>query len=150
MESSVIPIEVEPDFIAPVVADIRVEWDTVRPGIEEILEGNPQLTYRPEDVYSECVNERATLFTSPVGFLVLTTQLDPFTGDKTLLIWIAYTYKKGAHNWVRHVEWFEEIAQVLSCRFIEARSAVPELEAYALKHGWSLDTRVYLREVFYG
>ena len=129
------------------MADIRLEWDNVRPGIEDILAGSPQLTFLPEDVYSECVNGRATLLTSPIGFLVLTSQIDTFTNDKTLLIWLAYTYVKGTNNWLDHVEWFESIARNLGCRFIEARSAVPKMEAYALRNGWSLDTRIYTREV---
>lgn len=149
MDTSVVSLEEhkKKEFVAPEVADIRLEWDNVRPGIEDILAGSPQLTFLPEDVYSECVNGRATLLTSPIGFLVLTTQIDTFTNDKTLLIWLAYTYVKGTNNWLDHVEWFENIARNLGCRFIEARSAVPKMEAYALRNGWSLDTRIYTREV---
>ena len=55
----------------PVPTDIRQCWDTIKPGIVDILDNNPYLTYIPEDVYSECVNGRAFLYTSSVGFLVL-------------------------------------------------------------------------------
>ena len=49
----------------PELSDIRSTWNIVRPGLEKILEENPNLTFIPEDVYSECVNEKAFLFTSP-------------------------------------------------------------------------------------
>ena len=77
----------------PKPADIRQCWDKIKPGIVEILKENSFLTYIPEDVYSECVNERAFLYTSSVGFLILTIEIDRFTKDKTLLLWIAYTYE---------------------------------------------------------
>jgi hypothetical protein len=150
MEEIVVPITKNKAAVVPEVSDIRLHWSRIKPGIEQILEENPQLTYLPEDVYSECVNGRATLFTSPIGFLVLTTEVDQFTGAKTLLIWIAYTYNQGKHNWLDHADWFDNLAQHLGYRTIEARSAVSEMEEYALNNGWSLDTIVYTREVPYG
>ena len=134
-------------FVEPVLTDIRSTWNIVKPGLESILADNPSLTFIPEDVYSECVNERAFLFTSPVGFLVITTETDRYTKDKTLYMWIAYTYKKGGHEWLAHEEWIEGVARQLECKFIEAQSNVPELEPYAVKRGWSLDTRIYRRTV---
>ena len=74
------------DFVKPVLTDIRSTWNIIKPGLESILEDNPSLTFIPEDVFSECVNERAFLFTSPVGFLVLTIEVDRYTKDKTLYI----------------------------------------------------------------
>ena len=137
----------EEDFTLPQLTDIRQCWDEVKTGIESIIADDPNLTFRPEDVYSECVNGRAELFTSPIGFLVLSTEIDPFTGDRTLLIWIAYVYETGKHNWMKHVQWFEELARKTGCRYIEARSSVPQMEEYALGQGFSLNTRVYTKEV---
>ena len=147
MTDTVVPIGTSTKFSAPQPVDIREAWNIVRDGIQEILSQNPQLTFLPEDVYSECVNERATLFMSPIGFLVLSSEIDQFTGNKTLLIWIAYTYEQGKHNWIDHYKWFDQVARALGCSFIEARSSVPEMEEYALANGWQLDTRVYTREV---
>ena len=147
MEERVVSIEKNKKFVTPEVADIRANWDQVRPGIQNILDENPKLTYVPEDVYSECVNSRATLFMSPLGFLVLTTEVDPFTHEKTLVVWLAYVYEKGKHNWLTHIEWFEQLAKALDCRFIEAQSAVNEFEEYFINNGWELDTRIYIREV---
>ena len=137
----------EEDFTLPQLADIRQCWNEVKTGIESIIAEDSNLTFRPEDVYSECVNGRAELFTSPIGFLVLSTEIDPFTGDRTLLIWIAYVYKTGKHNWMKHVQWVEELARKAGCRYIEARSSVSQMEEYALRQGFSLNTRVYTKEV---
>lgn len=131
----------------PVFTDIRQCWDKIKPGIVEIIKENPYLTYIPEDVYSECVNERAFLYTSSVGFLILTMEIDRFTKDKTLLLWIAYTYEKGGHEWLAHEDWLEALAKESDCKYIEAQSHVPELESYALQRGWVLDTRIYMRKV---
>ena len=131
----------------PVYTDIRKCWNVIKTGILEVLKENPHLTYIPEDVYSECVNERAFLYTSPVGFLILTTEVDQFTKDKTLLLWIAYTYNKGGHNWLSHEEWFNNLAREAGCKYLEARSRVPEMESYVEQIGWELDTRIYRKEV---
>ena len=92
-------------------------------------------------------NENAYLFTSPKGFLVFTIEIDRYTKDKTLYMWIAYTYEKGGHEWLAHEEWIESVAKQLDCKFIEAQSNVPAFESYAVKNGWNLDTRIYRRKV---
>ena len=51
------------DFVEPQLTDIRKCWDYVKEGINSILEADPNISFRPEDIYSECVNERAFLFT---------------------------------------------------------------------------------------
>ena len=131
----------------PVFSNIRKCWDKVKPGIVEILKNNPTLTFIPEDVYSECVNENAYLFTSPKGFLVFTIEIDRYTKDKTLYMWIAYTYTKGANQWVAHVDWLNHVAESFGCSYIEAQSNVDKFEQYAVKNGWSLDRRIYRRKV---
>ena len=131
----------------PVYTDIRKCWNVIKTGILDILKENPHLTYIPEDVYSECVNERAFLYTSPVGFLILTTEVDQFTKDKTLLLWIAYTYNKGWHNLLSHEGWFNNLAKEAGCKYLEARSRVPEMESYTKTIGWELDTRIYRKKV---
>ena len=71
----------------PVVGNIRAEWDWVKKGIEKILQGQPQLTFRPEDVYVECVNGTATLFVDEhKNFAVTTIQVDQYTNKKIFLI----------------------------------------------------------------
>tara|TARA_E500000331_G_scaffold341686_1_gene374462 strand:- start:198 stop:722 length:525 start_codon:yes stop_codon:yes gene_type:complete len=143
-----IPASTRPEeYSDPVATDVRYAWEKVRVGIEDILGQNPQLTFRPEDVYSELVAGRAVLFMSPVGWMVLSVEVDQFTADRTLLIWLAYTYDVGANNWVMHEEWLNDIAAGEDCSFIEARSAVTQMESYATSVGWTLDTRVFRKEV---
>ena len=73
--------------INPVAADIRREWDWVKQGIEEILAQQPQLTFRAEDVYAECVSGEAILWVAPEGFVITGTEFDRFNGQKNLLVW---------------------------------------------------------------
>jgi len=135
------------NFTEPKLTSIKDCWDEVKNGIDNIIKENSILTFRAEDVYSECVNSRAFLFTSDKGFLVLTEERDDFTGDKTLLIWLAYTYEKGDSNWIEHVDWFNTLATESGCKFIEARSQVPQMRKYAVANGWEIDTIVYRRRV---
>tara|TARA_R100001460_G_scaffold13803_3_gene31124 strand:- start:2617 stop:2769 length:153 start_codon:yes stop_codon:yes gene_type:complete len=48
---------------------------------------------------------------------------------------------------MKHVQWFEELARNAGCKYIEARSSVSQMEEYALKQGFSLNTRVYTKKV---
>ena len=150
MEEIVVPITKNKEIVQPVLTDIRTCWVQVKEGIEEILSANSHLTYMAEDVYSECVNDRAMLFTSPLGFVVLTIEVDPFTDAKTLVVWVGYVYETGKNNWLDHIDWFEQVAIECGCRFIEAQSDVPELESYFTSTGWELETKIYTREVPYG
>ena len=77
MTDTVTPITKNKEFVQPVVTDIRTCWEEVREGIQNILDRSPSLTYMPEDVYSECVNGRSMLFTSPLGFVVLMQMFMP-------------------------------------------------------------------------
>ena len=135
------------DFVKPVLTDIRSTWNIVKPGLESILADNPTLTFIPEDVYSECVNERAFLFTSPVGFIVLSIEIDRFTKDKTLYVWIAYTYSKGGHVIVTHMPWLDKLAKKYGCKYLEAQSNVRKLEQYFPNNGWELNMSIYRRTV---
>ncbi len=80
----------------PYLADIRKEWDWVSKGVREILEGTPQLTFRQEDVYAACVNGQAMLWITTEGFVVTTVEVDQFTEDRTLLVWLAWARDRGA------------------------------------------------------
>ena len=135
----------------PFVADIRKEWDWVKVGIEEILEGQPQETFRPEDVYAECVNGGASLFIDEYkNFVVTQIEVDRYAGHKTFLVWLAWCSKKGLkHNSsiVTHTSFFEEVARDCGCSFIEARSSLDKLNEYFIENGWSLSTRVFTRKL---
>jgi len=145
MSSTVVAINNE--SVEPKLTDIREYWDIAREGISFILKQDTRLTYLPEDVYSECVNGRAILFTSSIGFVVVHIEVDQFTRAKSLVIWVAYVFNQGEHSWIDNVKWFEELANDCECDFIEARSSIPQLETYFLGTGWHLSTKVFTREV---
>ena len=145
MTATVVPLRKK--FDVPEFSDIRHCWDMVKPGIEFVLKQNPHLTYMPEDVFSECVTGKSMLFTSVLGFVVLTVQEDPFTKAKVLVVWVAHMHEHGKHNWLDHIDWFEGVAKYCECSCIEAQSAIPELGQYLSANGWKQEATIYTREV---
>lgn len=129
----------------PVVSDVREEWNWVKYGIEEILKEDRNLTFRPEDVYALCVAEQAVLWTTDDGFVVSTGELDPFTGERTFLVWLAWARQRGNNLAVQHRDFFEEAARGAGFTKIEVRSAIPEVRDYLIGTGWEVDTIVFMR-----
>lgn len=133
----------------PVIANIRVEWDWVKTGIEAILAGEPQLTYRPEDVYVECVTGAATLFIDEhKNFMITTITTDKYTDKSTLLLWLGWCPNKGLrHSSFRdlYMPFFEQVARDCKCSFIEVKSSLAKSNEYYLNNGWDLHTRVFTR-----
>lgn len=74
----------KPNELTP--AQIRSEWDRVRPQLEGLAKGQD---WRPEDVYAECLYGRAVLYTCPEGFVVLKELVNQYSGEKYLFIWVA-------------------------------------------------------------
>ena len=140
-------VNLHKQFDIPEYTDIRTCWDMIRSGVEFVLNENPHLTYRPEDVYTECVTGKSMLFVSPLGFVVLSVQADPYSEEKVLVIWIAYTHEHGKHNWLDHMDWFEGVAQYCGCSTIEAQSAVSKLGKFLSETGWTKESTIYKREV---
>ena len=130
---------------APVVADIRKEWDWVKVGVKEILIDQPQLTYRPEDVYAECVSGNATLFVLGKNFAITTVYLDKYTDDKIFLGWL--TWGKNIQNAHRYVHFFEKVARDCGCVYMEGRTSIDRLGEYYLENDWKLETRVFRRKL---
>ena len=151
--ADITPLRIEEDeqrgksINTPKVADIREEWSWVKTGVEKILEANKHLTYRPEDVYAACVGGQAVLWTTEEGFAVTTTEVDEFTNDKTLLIWIAWAKRKGGKLGIVHTDFFTELAKEHGYNKLEIRSNVETVGTYLTGSGWAIDTVVYSRDV---
>lgn len=128
-------------------AQIREEWDWVKAGIEEILFEQAQLTFRPEDVYAACLNEEAHLWVAPEGFVISTSELDPFTGARTFLLWLAWAKKRGQSCAIKYLPFFEQVAKESGFKNIETRTPISALEDYFLAEGWAKDTVIYTREL---
>ena len=131
----------------PVEADIDEHISWVAPAINDILEDNPMLTYTAADVYLACKQGAATLWVTKDGMVVTTGETDIFTGRRTMLIWVAWAWKRGMNLVAVHQEFFRRQARDLGFVKMEVRSAVPELKDYILSQGWELDTIVYTRDV---
>lgn len=129
----------------PVLSDVRTEWGWVKYGVEEILEEDRNLTFRPEDVYAACLSNQALLWTTDEGFVVSTGETDPFTGERTFLVWLAWARQRGKNLAVVHRDFFEEAARDAGFTKIEVRSAIPEVRDYLIGTGWEIDTVVFTR-----
>jgi len=75
-------------------AYIRSCWPWIREGLEEVkkLRGG---TWRLEDAYAECVNGNAHLWICDDGFVIFKPIVDDYSGEKILLVWLAWGKKKG-------------------------------------------------------
>ena len=124
----------------------NIHW--VAPAVEEILADNPQLTYTAADVYLACAQGQATLWTTDEGMVVTTGETDIFTGKRTMLVWLAWSKKRGTNIAAKHQDFFIEQAKQGGFVKLEIRSAVPELKEYILAQGWQLHTIVYTRDIY--
>lgn len=131
----------------PTFAQVREEWVWVKRGIEEILAEQPQLTFRPEDVYAACLNGEAHLWVAPEGFVITTAEVDEFTGEKTFLLWLAWAKNRGQSCAIKYLPFFAELARENGFQNIETRTPITALEDYFLAEGWKKDTVVYTREL---
>ena len=133
--------------INPVFANVRAEWDWVRRGIEEILAEQPQLTFRPEDVYAACLNKEAHLWVAPEGFVITTTDVDEYSGAKTFFVWLAWAKKRGESCVIKYYPFFAQVARENGFSRVEVRTPVAELEGYLLAEGCNKDTVIYTRDL---
>lgn len=127
----------------PVLGDIREDWDRVRVGIEAILQAHPQLSFRPEDVYAEVVAGKAAYWKAPEGFVVTSIEVDGFTSKKTLLIWLAWSEKRGHRNALKYQDFFKKVAVEIGAEAVEVRTTVRQMEDILVDHGWEIDQVVY-------
>jgi uncharacterized protein YmfQ (DUF2313 family) len=133
--------------VEPFVSDVRREWDWVKPGVEEILRNAKTLTYRAEDVYAACVNGQAVLWVTSEGFVVSTTEVDNFTGKKTMFLWLAWAKEKGNSLVSRYQSFFERVAREAGYSYLETRSPFLGLMSHLETNGWTVDTVVYTRAI---
>jgi hypothetical protein len=111
-------------------SNIREVWDRIKPGLEEIKAQWPALsTWRVEDVYAAVIMEQAVLYATDDGFAVCTLDIDQYSGEKDLCIWIAYAYNKGQGTLNKYLPSFIEVARDLGCRGVSTLSNHPALSA---------------------
>ena len=138
---------VESPLSDPVIADIRDEWDWVCPALRKLKKQIPSLTWRPEDVYAECLYGNALLYVAPDGFVITNVITDQYTKERTLHFWIACAQELGGNCVIKYLPFFKNVAKQLECKFFETWTSVDELESYFINEGWSLETRIFKRQV---
>lgn len=132
---------------SPEIGDVRSEWDWVKVGIEEILAEQPQLTFRPEDVYAECLSGDAVLWVAPEGFCISTKLFDQYTGGYTFFLWLGWAKTRGENCAVKYMPFFCQFAKENGFKHIETRTPISALEEYFTSEGWNKDTVIYTREL---
>ena len=91
--------------------------------------------------------EQAVLWVSDGGFCITTTEVDEFTSEKTLLLWLSWTPKRGNKVGLVHTKFFLDTAKEAGYAKLEIRSKIKEVGKYLTDSGWSIDTTVYSRRV---
>ena len=140
--------EAQPDVVQPQLANIREEWHWVKQGIEEILHLDPNLTFRPEDVYHSVLSGESHLWTHPDFFVVTTFETDVFNGDKTFLIWLSWSRTKGLGNAAKHFTFFEGVAKQSGCQNIQVRTPHERVGEYIEQDlGWKCRDRFFGKDL---
>lgn len=131
--------EAELEKTYPQIANIRAEWDWVKEGLEEILHLDPNLTWRPEDIYASVLSGESHLWVHPDFFNISTVEIDEFTGERTFLLWISWARKRGSANAVTYAKFYEDVARQVNCQHISTKSVQMRAVDYAIKQvGWEI------------
>lgn len=125
----------------PVLSDIRREWAWVKEGINDILEKYPWLEYRAEDVYSQCVNGTAVLYTTSNAFAVCVIEEHPLTGDKSFLMWTVWAKGKGLKTIEDFLPFMHNEAKSIGCQRIGMKSPNRAMERIFTRLGYRCDMR---------
>ena len=73
-----------------ILQDIRLVWDAIQPNIAK-LQKDHDFSWRPEDIYAQCLMGRAFCYVCKDGFLIVKPQENQFTLAKELYVWICYS-----------------------------------------------------------
>jgi len=122
--------------------DIRVTWDTVEDWLDIVAENQD---WRSEDVYAACTTGNAALYMpddDEEGLLILKVIENPFTGDKALFVWVAYSPLCDAQE--KYSGDLEVIAREAGCQWIEFES---KRRGFSKRGGWEAMNTMYRRKV---
>ena len=127
----------------PVLADIRDEWGWVGPALQELKTQIPSLTWRPEDVYAECLYGNALLYVASEGFRYNKRYNGSVYEGPYAAFLDCWARELGGNCVIKYLPFFRNVAQQLECKVFEVWTPVEELEPYLKEEGWSLDTRIF-------
>lgn len=111
-------------------AELHSWWPLVRPGLERVRT-RARASWLCEDIYSAVRTGGATMHVGYIdrryaGVLVLTINTDPFTAERSLLIWAAYACHPGALRY--------GLAEV---KAMASRTGLRKLAFHSPRRGWS-------------
>jgi hypothetical protein len=111
-------------------AQLHSWWPLVRPGLEQVRR-KAKACWLCEDIYTAVRSGGATMHVGYIdqryaGVLVLTINTDPFTSERSLLIWAAYTCHPLALGL--------GLAEV---KAMAARAGLRKLVFHSPRRGWS-------------
>lgn len=104
------------------VVDVRFAWDEALPMIDSIRVSSGS-DWRCEDVYASCLSGDSTMLMpdeTNSGVIVLSTEINKFTLQKFLFVWICFSKENDAQQ--KYIEPLEEIARQEGCVYIEMQS----------------------------
>lgn len=136
--------------VAPVVSDVRVEWDWVKQGVKEILRDQPTLTYRPEDVYASCIAGESHLITVEKSkFVVLKISTDEFSLERTLYLWLCWVAPeiRTGENIKEYIEYFRKLAVSENCKYLETGTTTKALGRLYTSIGMEVTSSTYRLEI---
>jgi|TARA_R110000803_G_scaffold103247_1_gene171342 hypothetical protein len=137
-------------MLEPIFSDIKLEWDWIKPQIKQILLEQPELTYRPEDVYASCVNGTAKLVTLDRNkFAVVEVNTDVFTHKKSLNVWVAGATEEGKSGAtiLTYTGFFEKFARECGCSYLECSTSKASLGRLYNSIGMSLKLQIYVKDL---
>jgi len=121
------------------VVDIRLVWNAVRPGIEQIHAALPWVDWRPEDIYASCLNSESALITkqgvdASEAFMIVRMDVNQRTGEKILFMWLAWCPDEtGAPDIYMELD---QLAISNGCSAIEFITGEKKLVEFADKFGF--------------
>ncbi len=111
-------------------AQLHACWPLVRPGLERVRI-KARASWLCEDIYCAVRSGAATMHVAYIdrhyaGVLVLAINSDPFTAEKSLLVWAAYTCHPLALK-----------AGLAEVKAMAARAGLRKLIFHSPRRGWS-------------
>lgn len=123
-------------------AYIRSAWPFVREGLDEVkaLRGG---TWRNEDVYAAVVNRDAHLWTCDDGFVIFKPIVDDYSGEKILLVWLAWGKSKSDLI----AEYQDQIVEIAKDQQFDKLQFYRNAKAPSEHNGWTKTYTIYEMEL---
>jgi len=124
--------------------DVRFAWDEVLPQVESVRIASGS-DWRCEDVYASCLAGDSTMLVPQevgAGVLVISTEINKFTLEKFLFVWVCYSKDSNAQQ--RFMDTLVEIARQEDCAYIEMQS---HRTGFMKSKDWKSCATIYRKEV---